>query len=171
MHHDKITNSVGNRATRCISAYSVNGATLLGQKAKDLLGKLRIGCSEVQEGIDVGSLLLNQCRGRREADVEREAKRTTDSRNAADDIGAIDRAAAPSVGGGMSSFSKNCDGAKIIGGDGHCFVQEAMEVLNANSLAIALSSNMNGDVKDSADFFEETFENRKADIQEDILNE
>ena len=107
-------------------------------------------------------------------------ERPTNSRNAGNYIGAIHRAAVPNRSSSMSCFNEKYIGIKIISSDGHSFIQEAMKVLNTNSLVVALSNTMNGDVKDSTDFFEETFEHTavinnnqsaKADFRIDVLNQ
>jgi hypothetical protein len=76
-----------------------------------------------------------------------------------DDVGA---AAVPSMSGSMRTFNKDSVGAAIVGRDAHGFVKKAMEMFDANSFVVALSSNMNVNVEDGADFLEETFEG--ADI-------
>ena len=179
--HDEVADREGDRGTRFLSAFSVDGATLLGQETQNLLIKSRSWCSEAQEGVDVGSVLLGRCWGRRKADIEREAKRTINSRDTANDIGAIDGAAVPCVSGSVGCYHENGIGATIIGSDGDSFIQELMKMLDANSLVVASStSNMNIVIEDAADLFDETFErtavvdneqSTKANFQKDVLDE
>ena len=58
----------------------------------------------------------------------------------------------------MGCFHENGIGAIIIGCDGGSFIQEAMKILNADSLVVASSSNIKIDIEDAPDCFEETFE-------------
>ena len=56
------SDSEGYRATRFISAFSMDGATVFGQEMENLHSELCSWCSEAQEGVDHdGSLLLGQC--------------------------------------------------------------------------------------------------------------
>jgi hypothetical protein len=108
--------------------------------------------------MDIQSLIGSWGGSRRQTEIEREAKRPTNSRDTPDDISAIDGAAVPSVSGSVRSFDEDSVGAAIIGSDAHGFVKEAMKMFDANSFVVAASSHMNVNVEDGADFVEETFE-------------
>ena len=158
----------------------MDGAALFGQEAENLFGELCSWRSKAQEGVNVGGLLLGRCRSRRKADVERKAKGTADGRDTADDVSAIYGATVPSVSGSVGGFHENGIGATIVGSDGDSFIEEAMKMLDADSLVIAASGDMKIDIEDAADFFEETFEgtavvdnyqSTKTDFQEEALDE
>jgi hypothetical protein len=125
-------------------------------------------------------LLYSGSRGGRETEIERETKWATDSGDAANDVGAINRTAVPGIGGGVSSLDEDCVGASIIGGDGNCVVQESVEVFDANSFVVATSCDMNINVEDGANSLEEAFESAavidndqpaETDFQKDFLDE
>jgi hypothetical protein len=177
--HNEITNSKGNRGARGVGTLTVDSTTLFSQETKDLLGELCSRASEAEEGMDVGGLLLSGSRGWRKTEIKGETKRATDSRNTANNIGAVNRAAVPGVGSSVGSFDEDCVGTTIVAGNSNSFVEEAVEVLDADSLVIATSSNMEIDIEDRADFFEETFEGAtvvddnqtaEADFQKNILD-
>ena len=129
--------------------------------------------------MDVGSLVQSGSRDGRKTEIERKAERTTDSWDAANNVGAIYGTAVPSIGSGMGSLDEDCVGSSIVGGDGDCFVQETMEVFDADSLVIATSGDMNINVEDRANSLEEAFESTavvddnettETDFQEDFLD-
>ena len=96
--------------------------------------------------MDVGGLLHGRRRGWGKTEVERKTEGTTNSGDTVNDVGTVDGAAVPGIGSGVSSFDKDCIGATIIGGDCHSFVEEAVEVLHANSFVVSACSNVNVDV-------------------------
>ena len=95
--------------------------------------------------VGISSLLLGRSWVWREADVEREAKGTAYSRDAPNNVGAIDGAAVPDVGSSMGSFGKNVVGTTIVGSNGNGFAFESAAVIDNNY-------------------------NIEADIQENVLN-
>ena len=97
--------------------------------------------------MDIGCLLGSRGRGGTKAEIERETKRSANSRNTVNDIGAIDRAAVPGIGGGMGGFDKHSVGASIIGSDANSFVEEPMEVLDTNGFVVATGSHMDIDMQ------------------------
>jgi hypothetical protein len=136
----------------------VDSSALFSQQTKDLFSELGSRTSKTEKGMDVGSLLQSGSRSGRKTEIERESKRTTDSWDAANDIGAINRTAVPSIGGGVSSFNEDCVGSTIVGGDGNGFVQEPVKVFDANSLVVATSGDMNINMEDEANGLEEALE-------------
>jgi hypothetical protein len=84
------------------------------------------------------------------------------SRDIVSDVGAMDRAAVP----GMGSSEEDGVGAMIIGSNGNGFVQETVEVFNANGFAIAASSDMTVNLQNRASdlLFKKAFENAAAAI-------
>jgi len=108
--------------------------------------------------MDISSLLHGRGGGRAQAEIEREAKRATDSRDAADNISTVDGAAVPCIGSGMGGFDENSVSSTVIGSDGDGFIEEAMEVFDTDSFVVAASGNMDIDIQNGADGLEETFE-------------
>jgi hypothetical protein len=124
-----------------------------------LLGKLGIRGSETEKSVDIGSLLQSRGWGRTKAEVERETKGSTNSRDAANNIDPIYRAAVPNISGSVGSLGKDSVGATVISGDGDSFItKEAMKVFHTNGLVIATSSNMDADIQDGADRLKQAFE-------------
>jgi len=141
---------------------------------------LSSGSREAEEGMDVRGLLLGRSRGRRKTEVKRKTKGAADSRNTANDIGTVDRAAVPSVGSSMGGFDKNSVGTTVVGCDCNSFVQKSVKVFNTDGFVIAAGGDMDIDIEDVADFLEETFEGAavvdddqaaEADFQKNILDE
>jgi hypothetical protein len=158
----------------------MDSAALLSKQSKDLFSELGSRTSKTEKGMDVGSLVQSGSRDGRKTEIERKAERTTDSWDAANNVGAIYGTAVPSIGGGMGSLDEDCVGSSIVGGDGDCFVQETMEVFDADSLVIATSGDMNINVEDRANSLEEAFESTaivdddqsaEADFEKDFLDE
>jgi hypothetical protein len=143
------------------------------------LGSTRTGKTE--KGMDVGGLLHGWSRGGRETEIKRKMKRATGSWNAANNVGAVNsRTAIPGTGGSMSSFGKDGVGATIVGGDGNDFAKEPVKVFNANSLVVAVSSDMNINIQNRANRLEKAFESTavidddqaaETNFQKDFLNE
>ncbi len=100
----------------------MNGTAFFGEETENLFSKLGGGACKTEEGVDLRGLLLSRCWPRGETKVKREAKRAAYGRNAADNIGAINRAAIPGVSGCMGSFDENSVGAAIIGGNSDGFI-------------------------------------------------
>jgi hypothetical protein len=156
--HDKVAGGIRDRGSGLIGALAMKGVTFFGQQTKDLLGKLGSRSSETKKRMDIGSLLQSRCWGRAKAEVEGETKWATDSRDAANNIGPIDRAAVPSVSSSMGSLDKDSVGPTVVSGDGDSFIQEAMKVFHTDGLVIAPSSNMDADIQDGADRLKQAFE-------------
>ena len=178
--HDKVADSKGDRRAGGIGALAMDGTAFFGKQAEDLFGKLSSGSRETEEGMDVRGLLLGWSRGRRKTEVKRKTKGAADSRNTANDIGTVDRAAVPSVGSSMGGFDKNSVGTTVVGCDCNSFVQKSVKVFNTDGFVIAAGGDMDIDIEDVADFLEETFEGAavvdddqaaEADFQKNILDE
>ena len=92
------------------------------------------------------------------AQVERKTEGAADSWDTADNVGTIDGAAVPGVGGSMGCFDEDSVGTAIVASNSNSFVEEAVEVFDTNGFMIATSGYMEIDAEDGADFFEETFE-------------
>jgi hypothetical protein len=58
----------------------------------------------------------------------------------------------------VGGFDENSVGTTIVASNGDSFIQESMEVFNANGFVVATSGNMEIDVQQRADGFEEAFE-------------
>jgi hypothetical protein len=95
----------------------------------------------------IGCLIRSDGWSRGETQIEREPERSADSRNTADNIGPIDRAAIPSVCSGMSSFHEHCVGSTIISSNGTSLVEIPVKFLNANSFVVTTRGNMYIDVQ------------------------
>ena len=134
---------------------------------------------KTEKSMDIGSLVRGWSGSRRQTEIERKPERPTDSRNTANDIGAIDGAAVPSISSSVRGFDENGIGAAIIGGNGNSFVQKAMEFLDTNSFVVAASSNMDFDIEKRTNFLKEALERAavvdrnqtaEADFQKDFLD-
>lgn len=134
---------------------------------------------KTEKSMDIGSLVRGWSRSRRQTEIKRKPERPTDSRNTANDISAIDRAAVPSIGSSVRGFDKNGIGAAIIGGNGNSFVQKAMEFLDTNSFMVAASSDMDFDIEKRTNFLKEALERAavvdrnqtaEANFQKDFLD-
>ena len=112
---------------------------------------------ETKEGMDVGSLVGSGGRGRAQAKVEREAERSSNIGNTANNISTVIGAAVPSASSGVRSFSKNGIGAAIIDSNSNSFIEESVEVFNSDSFVIAVSSDVEVNGKSSANSLEESF--------------
>ena len=58
----------------------------------------------------------------------------------------------------MGSFDEDSVGAAIVGSNGDGFIEEPMEVFDTDGLVVTTGSDMEFDMKNCADFLEETFE-------------
>jgi hypothetical protein len=92
-----------------------------------LLSKVSSGAGKVEESINIGSLVQSWNGSEAEAQVKREPERATDSRNAADDVCAIDGTAVPSVCSSVGGFDKDDVPAAVVGSNGDKEVEEANE--------------------------------------------
>ena len=63
--------------------------------------------------MNIGSLLLSRSWSRSKAEIKRKGERTTDSRDASNNVGAINGAAVPCAGSGVSSFDEDGIGATL----------------------------------------------------------
>ena len=79
----------------------------------------------------------------------------------------------------MRSFDEDSVGATIITGNGNSFVEEAVEVFNANGFVVATSGDVEIDAENGADFFKEAFESTaiinhnnaaKTNLEKDVLD-
>ena len=136
----------------------MDGAAFFSEETEYLLGELSSGSSKSKESMNIGSLIGSGSRSWSKAQIERKAKRTADGRDAANDVGAINRAAVPGICSGVGGFNKYGIGATVIGSDSDSFVEESVKAFNANGFVVAASGNMNIDVEDVADSDEEAFE-------------
>jgi hypothetical protein len=58
----------------------------------------------------------------------------------------------------VGGFDENSVGTTIVSSNGNSFVQEAMKMLNTDGFVVAASGNMEVDVQQRADGFENAFE-------------
>ena len=156
--HDKIANGKGNGGTRFVGALAVDGAAFFGEETEHLFGELSSGSSESKESMNIGCLIGSGSRSWGKAQIERETERTANGRDAANDVGAVNGAAVPSIGSGVGGFDEYGIGATVIGSDSNSFVEESVKAFDANGFVVAASGNMNIDVEDVADSDEEAFE-------------
>jgi hypothetical protein len=177
--HDKIANSEGDGGARSIGAFAMKSATFFGEEAKYLFGELSSRSSKAKKSMNVRSLIGSRGWSRGKAQIERKSKRSANGGDAADDIGAINGAAVPSIGGSVGSFDKNGVGATVIGSNSDGFVEESVEAFDANGFVITTSGNMNIDAENVANGDEKAFkiaaiiDNNKtteADLQQNFLN-
>jgi hypothetical protein len=73
-------------------------------------------------------------------------------------VGAVNRAAVPSVSGSVSSLDKNSVGALVIGGNGNSLVEKMVEVFDSNSFMIPTSSDIDINVEKGTDGLKEALE-------------
>lgn len=177
--HHEVTNSKSNRGAGVIDASAMSSAAVFGQHAEHVFGKLGSRGGKAKEGMDISSLVGGGSRKGTQTQVKGEAKGTTNSRDTADDVSAIDWATVPGIGSSMGSFNKNSSSTTVTGSNGDSFVQEPVEAFDTNSFMVATRSNMEINVKKGAHRFKNTFESAaiinhnkttKADFEEDILN-
>ena len=81
-----------------------------------------------------------------------------DSRDAADNIGAVNRAAVPSVSGGVGSFDKHSVSSMVVGSDGGGFIQKPVKMFDADCFVIAFGGTMESNAEEQANVLEESFE-------------
>jgi hypothetical protein len=133
----------------------------------------------MEKSMDVGSLVGGGGWGRAEAEIKGETKRMTNRRDAANNIGTIDRTAVPGIRSGVSSFNKNSVSATVIGSNGNGFIQKLVEMFDADGFMVPLGSAMEGDVEEKANLFEEAFKGAaivdndnaaETNFEEHILN-
>jgi hypothetical protein len=122
-----------------------------------LFGELSGRGGEAQKGMDIRSLIRGQGRGGAQTQVKGKSERLTDSRDTADNISTINRAAVPSVSSSVRGFNKNRVSATIVGYNSNSFIEESAEVFNSNSFVVAASSDMKSNGKSGADSLEESF--------------
>jgi hypothetical protein len=156
--HDKIADSKGNGGARFVGSFSVKSAAFFGEDTEYLLGELSSRPSEPKESMDVGCLIGSRSWRGSEAQIEWKAKRPANGRDAADDVGAVNGAAVPSIGSSVGSFNENGIGATVVGSDSNSFVEESVEALYANGFVITASGHVNIDTQDVADGGEKAFE-------------
>jgi hypothetical protein len=116
----------------------VGSATVFGEKAEDLLGKMRGGRRVAEKIVDVLSLSGGRDRWGTEAEVEREAKRATNGRDTADYIRTVNRAAVPSIGRSVSCFDKNFIGTTVVSSNSDSFIEKTMKFFHTDSFMVAL---------------------------------
>jgi len=176
---DKIADGEGDNRARCIGAFTVDSTTFFSEKAEYLFSKLGGRRRETKEGMDVGSLIRSGGRGRAQAKVERETKRSSNSGNTANNISTVNGADVPSVSSGVRSFNKNGISAAIIGSNSDSFIEESVELFNSDSFVIAASSDVEVNGKSSANSLEESFKSAavvddnqtaKSDFQKNFLD-
>ena len=157
----------------------MGSAAVLSEEAENLFGELRSRTSEAEKRVNVSSLIGSGGRNSAEADVEREAEGAADGRNAADDVGTVNRAAVPGIGSSVSSFHEDGVSATIISSNGDGFIEEAMKVFDADSFVVAFGSDVERDVEEEADGLKQAFESAavvdddnttEADFEEDVLD-
>jgi hypothetical protein len=138
--HEVAGNEAGCGAT-FVDTIPVGLATILDDKGDDLAGEIdMLGC--VLDVVKDGRAWVGgRCDRVRavgvQSEVEREFEFTAHSRNAADDVGAIDGTAVPSVGGNHGSLDPNEVSAAIGAGNSDSFVEVAEKALDANGFVIA----------------------------------
>lgn len=96
--------------------------------------------SKSEEFVNAGNAVIvgSNCWDGGEVTIDGKAKGSPDSRNAADDIGAVDGGGVPSVSGDVDCFGTDFGVAgSLIGGDGEGLVEEAKETLNRDRLVVA----------------------------------
>jgi hypothetical protein len=108
--------------------------------------------------MNVGSLVGSRSRNWGYTEIKGKSERPTDSRNTANDIGAINRAAIPGVSGSMGGFDEDGVCATVVGCNTNSFVQKSMEMFDTNGFVVASSSDMDFNVEDRTNFLEKAFE-------------
>jgi hypothetical protein len=156
--HDKVTGLKGDGVAVVVDASAMSGTTFFGEKTEDLFRELSGRRAKTEEGMDIGSLIFSRCWRLRDADIEREAERSTNGRNASDDVGAIDGTAVPGICSSMAGFNEDRIGATVIGCDGDGFVKVSMEFFNANSHMITASGDVKSDIQKLAHILKKAFE-------------
>jgi hypothetical protein len=177
--HDKIANSEGNGGTRCVGAFAMESAAFFSEDTEHLFGELSSGPSESKESMNIGCLIGGGSRNGSEAQIERKTKRPANGRDAANNVGAVNGAAVPSMCSSVGSFDENGGGATVIGINSNGFVEESVKAFDANGFVITTSGNVNIDAEDIADGDEKAFEiaaiidnneTAETDLQQDFLN-
>ena len=106
-------------------------------------------------------------------------ERPTDSGNTANDVGAINRAAIPSVSGSMGGFNENGVPATVVSSNADSFVKESVKMFDTNSFVVAASSDMDFDIEKRTNFLKEALERAaivdrnqtaEANFQKDFLD-
>jgi hypothetical protein len=136
-------------------------------------------CS-AKESINIGSLIGSWSRSGDEAQVKQKSERPTNSRNTADDVGAIDGTAVPSAGSSVGGVDKDDVGASIIGSDSESFIKKTVKVFDRNGFVVAPGSDVDVDMENIADGLEQTLQGAaivdddktaEANLQKDLLDE
>jgi hypothetical protein len=156
--HDWVTSSEVSRISSLINARALSSTTLFGEGTEDSFGELGGGTGKTEKSVGIGSLICGRSRCRVETQIKWELERMANSWDAANDVGAVNRAAVPSACSGMGCFDKDDVAALVIGSDGGCFVEEPMEFFDANGLMITAWCDMDVNFEGCADGLNKTFE-------------
>ena len=91
-----------------------------------------------------------------EGHVDGEFKFAADSGDTANDFGAVDAAAVPSVGGALGGLDKDFVGTAVVGVDRDSFVEISEISLDGDGFMIATGSGMEANTKNVAHVAEDT---------------
>ena len=91
-----------------VGAFAVISAAILDKDAENGVGESRVGLGEAEEVMDMGDIAVDGRRRGGEGDIKGKFEFTAEGSDTADDLGTIDAAAVPSIGGTLGGFGKNC---------------------------------------------------------------
>jgi hypothetical protein len=177
--HDKVANSISNRGAGFIGAFAMSSTAFFSQQAKNLFSKLGSWPGEAEKSMDIDSLIRSRGRSGGKTQVKWKAKWPANSRDTANDIGAINGAAVPSISSSVSGFNENSVGATVVSSNGDSFVQKSMKVFDANGLVIATGGSMDINIQNIANGTKKAFESAaivdnnqttEANFKEDLLD-
>jgi hypothetical protein len=141
----------GSRAT-FVDAIAVCVATIFNNKGDDLAGKVHVlagvlnvfedGRAGVGQRTDRGGTIGIQSK------VKGKLEFTAHGRNAANNVGTIDRTAIPSISGNHGSFDPNEMSATIGASNGDGFVEVAEESLDTDSFVVSTGSRVEADAEE-----------------------
>jgi hypothetical protein len=159
---DKVANSKSRAGAAGVDTSVMGLATVGDNEGNDLTSKVDVGRGFLDVGKDRGAGVRQRGNGgvsRGEREIKREPEFATHSRNAADNVGAVNGTAVPGVGSNHGCFDRNKGCVTIgAGDDGDSLVEEAEEAFDANCFMVTTGCGMKADTKEQAGIGEDAVE-------------
>ena len=122
-------------------------AAFVNDVLQDFRGEFGVWLSVSEEGVDGLDVTCDWCRWMVEGEVQWELKLPADGDDTADNVGAVDSAAVPGVGGALRCFDKDLVRTAVIRCNGYCFVEVSKESFDANCLMVSSGSWVKSETK------------------------
>jgi hypothetical protein len=183
-NEDKVVGSeVGSGAT-FVDTVAVSLTAIFDNQSNDLTSEVDVMASVFNVVENRGAGIGERCRrgmaSGGEGEVEGKLEFTAHGGNAADDVGAVDGTAVPSVSGNHGGFDPDEMRATIRAGNGDGFVKVTKETLNTDGFVITTRGGMETNTEEFASSGENTAESAAgvdddeaahADFQQDLLKQ